>query len=365
MRIITIIGARPQFIKAAALSRVLLERGYKEILLHTGQHFDDNMSKIFFDELDIPEPKYNLGVSGGMHGKMTGRLLAGIEEILLKEQPELVIIYGDTNTTLAGALAAVKLHLPVAHVEAGGRIGTLSNPEEVNRICADHLSTFLFAPTEVEKNNLEKENLGDRAWVTGNIMFDSYRFALKKVKESGVKPSLISLHDGTLTDVPDNYCYLTCHREENTTSDRVLSEIFKAMMQLPYDTVYPVHPRNQERAIRLIKNMNAEGKIKCVEPVGYLESVALMQGCEKVVTDSGGLQCEAFYAEKQCVTVFDYIVWPQTMVTNRNQRSKAEANEILKKLQAKQTIDSSYLPFGDGHAADRIVEIIGKALDEQ
>ncbi len=354
MKIVTIVGARPQFIKAAAFSRAVKGR-HQEILVHTGQHFDENMSDVFFKELDIPKPDYNLGISGGSHGRMTGAMMAEIESILMKEKPDWVLVYGDTNSTLAGALAAVKIRIPIAHVEAGIRLGTLSNPEEVNRIVTDHISQILFAPTQLEMENLQKENLGTGSYVVGNIMYDSYLHCMKQIEEM----EDVEIYDftGQKIKLPEQYYYLTCHRQENTYDDVPLKEILKAMNQLEAPAVYPVHPRNRERAERLCRENHFQNLL-LIQPVGYKESLYLLKKCKKVVTDSGGLQCEAFYGKKQCVTVFGWAGWPQTMVGNRNQLSKADAHEILEKLSREQEVCPDYQPFGDGHAAEKIVEIM-------
>lgn len=352
-KIITVVGARPQFIKAAALSRCLRGK-YDEIIVHTGQHFDPNMSDIFFRELEIPAPKYNLGVAGGTHAEMTGAMLGGIEKILLEEKPDAVLLYGDTNSTLAGALAAVKIHIPVFHVEAGNRLGTLDNPEEVNRITTDHLSARNFCATTSALEFLRKENLGDRSSIVGNVMYDAFLY-FSKNSASALRS--IKDYDGNPVDVPEKYCYMTCHRAENTSDDGSLLEIFRAVNSLGYPTIYPVHPRNRERAMRLHREYDF-ANIILIPPVGYLASIALTKHAEKIVTDSGGLQCEAFYAGVQCVTVFDHVVWPETLVNNRNQMSKACAEEIIRKLSAPQSIDPDYQPFGDGHACERITEEI-------
>lgn len=337
MKILTVVGARPQFIKAAAFSRVVSkDADIDEVIVHTGQHFDANMSDVFFAELQIPEPKYNLGISGGSHAEMTGRMMIGIENAILSEVPDALLVYGDTNSTMAAALASAKLRVPVIHIEAGIRMGTLSNPEEVNRIVTDHVSWMLFTPTQDEVEQLRKENLTERVFPVGNIMYDSYLYASSKNIKLRGNPGVTSF-DGICVEIPERYYYMTCHRQENTYNDQCLSEILKAMNSMEYPTVYPVHPRNQERAQRIC-NEKGYKNIVLIKPVGYLESVALMKNCEKVVTDSGGLQCEAFYAEKQCVTVFDHVVWKQTMVGNRNQLSSANANEIIEKLNHKQKI---------------------------
>lgn len=356
MKILTVVGARPQFVKAAVVSHALKNK-HTEILVHTGQHFDRNMSETFFEELSIPAPNYNLGISGGSHAQMTGRMMMAIEEVLIKEEPEWVLLYGDTNSTIAAALSAVKLRIKVCHVEAGARFHVMSNPEEINRICTDHISTKLLACTESNMCELQREGLSDRAALVGDPMYDAFCEYSSKTHISNIKLKLL---DGDECNVPNSFYYLTCHREENTIKENALKEIFDAMNNLEYYTVYPVHPRNRDRAIRL-KNEYGYANILLTEPVGYLESVALVKNAKAVVTDSGGLQREAFFAEKKCVTVLDFVVWPETMVDNRNQLCRPIANELLKCLDNKQSIDKTYLPFGDGNAAKRIVDEIEKS----
>ena len=352
MKIVTVVGARPQFIKAAAGSRQL-RKEHKEIMVHTGQHFDDNMSAVFFREMEIPSPDYNLGISGGTHAQMTAKMLIGIEEILMKEKPDALLVYGDTNSTLAAALAAVKIHIPVLHVEAGNRLGTLNNPEEINRITTDHVAKLDFCATEDALNKLKREGLGDRSYCVGNIMYDSFlHFADKPWEQSNILD-----FNGNKVTVPQDYYYMTCHRQENTFSDEPLTEILLAMNSLDAPTIYAVHPRNHERAKRIVEK-NAFNNIILTQPVGYSDSVHLTKQAKKIVTDSGGLQCEAFYAGVQCIFVLDFVVWPETMVGNRNQLAKADHEDILKKLAAEQVIDPTYQPFGDGHAAEKICEII-------
>ena len=354
MKIITVVGARPQFIKAAAGSREI-RRHHQEILVHTGQHFDDNMSAIFFREMGIPEPNYNLGVSGGSHAQMTAKMLIGIEDILQKEQPDALLIYGDTNSTLASGLASVKLHIPVFHVEAGNRLGTLDSPEEVNRIIADHVATINFCATESAMEKLKNEGLGNKSYCVGNIMYDSF---LHFVDKPWDEPHILDFNNNIIT-VPDNYYYMTCHRQENTFSDEPLTEILLAMNSLDAPTIYAVHPRNHKRANRIVKSRGFDNII-LTQPVGYSDSVHLTKNARKIVTDSGGLQCEAFYAGVQCVFILDFVVWPETMVDNRNQLAKADHVDILEKLSKKQTVNPEYQPFGDGHAAEKICEILDK-----
>lgn len=352
MKIVTVVGARPQFIKAASGSRALRKQ-HQEILVHTGQHHDENMSEVFFREMEIPTPDYNLGIAGGSHGEMTGRMLMELEKVLLKEKPDGVLLYGDTNSTLAGALAAVKLHIPVIHVEAGNRLGTLDSPEEVNRILTDHCSTLLLCATQDAKDKLAKENLGDRAHVVGNIMYDSF---LHFAGRPWDHPNIVGL-DGQKITVPEEFYYMTCHRQENTDTDAPLTEILSAMDSLDAPTIYAVHPRNHARALRVVAE-NGFRNIILTQPVQYSDSVQLVSRAKKVVTDSGGLQCEAFYAGVQCVLVMDYVVWPETMVDNRNQLARPDRADILEKLGREQHIDPDYRPFGDGHSAEKICQII-------
>ena len=352
MKIVTVVGARPQFIKAAAGSRQI-RKEHQEILVHTGQHFDDNMSAVFFREMGIPEPDYNLGISGGSHAKMTAKMLVGIEDILVKEEPDALLVYGDTNSTLAAALAAVKLHIPVIHVEAGNRLGTLDNPEEVNRITTDHVATLDFCATEDALEKLRREGLGERSYCVGNIMYDSF---LHFADQPWDHPNILDF-DGNPVTVPAEFYYMTCHRQENTYSDEPLTEILLAMNSLDAPTIYAVHPRNHERAKRVVDN-NGFTNVILTQPVGYSDSVHLTKNAKKIVTDSGGLQCEAFYAGVQCIFVLDYVVWPETMVDNRNQLAKADHKDILFKLSKQQTINPSYQPFGNGHAAETICRII-------
>lgn len=353
MKIVTIVGARPQFIKAAVVSRELRKK-HTEVLVHTGQHYDYNMSDVFFKELDIPNPDYNLGISGGSHGKMTGEMLIAIEEVIQKETPDAVLLYGDTNSTMAGALAAVKLHIPVIHIESGNRLGTLDNPEEVNRIVTDHVSALKLCCTESAMEFLEKEGISNNAYVVGDPMYDAFEYYSEKVKDE-VPEVLIGL-DGKPIELPSDFYYMTCHRQENAGSDEPLTEILAAMNSLDAPCIYPVHPRNKSRVARIMEENNFSNMIIC-EPVGYLMSVYLINHSKKIVTDSGGLQREAFFAGKQCVTIFDYIVWPETMVNNRNQLAKPDKKDILEKLSAVQTITDE-MPFGDGYSAKKMIELI-------
>ena len=350
-KICTVVGARPQFIKLAVVSRVL--RGeFHEVIIHTGQHYDHNMSDVFFEEMDIPKPDYNLGISGGTHGQMTGQMLIELEKVFLKEKPDMVLLFGDTNSTMAAALAAVKLHISVCHVEAGNRFGTLSSPEEVNRTVTDHVATINLPCTESSLRFLEREGLGSTATVVGDPMYDAFRYYTKRL--DGSEREKLMDFSGEPVAIPETFYYMTCHRQENTDTDDKLRGIFDAMEALDAPTIYPVHPRNHARAERLCREYRYQ-KIVLTQPVGYLTSISLVNGAKKIVTDSGGVQREAFFAQKPCVTVLDFVVWPETMVHYCNQLSGPSRDEILDKLSRMAVFDSAYRPFGDGHSAEKIV----------
>lgn len=355
-KICTVVGARPQFIKLAVVSREL-RKEFQEVLIHTGQHYDHNMSDVFFEEMNIPRPDYNLGISGGTHGLMTGQMLMRIEEVLLKEQPDMLLVFGDTNSTMAAALAAVKLHIPVCHVEAGNRLGTLDNPEEVNRIVTDHVSALRLACTSSGMEFLRQEGLEKNSFLVGDPMYDAFQYYTEQL--DGSELSELLDFSGQSVALPDQFYYMTCHRQENTDTDEKLDQIFQAMEALDAPVVYPVHPRNHDRADRLCRQKGYQN-ILLTQPVGYRCSISLVNRAKKIVTDSGGLQREAFFAKKPCVTVFDYVAWPETMVNRCNQLAKPERADILKKLEAKVVFDSDYQPFGDGHSAERVVEQIRK-----
>lgn len=358
MKVVTVVGARPQFIKAAVVSHELRKK-HTEILVHTGQHFDYNMSEQFFSELDIPNPDYNLGISGGTHAEMTGKMMIEIEKVLQKEKPDWLLVYGDTNSTLAAALAAAKLHILICHVEAGARTYSRTNPEEINRICTDHVSTLLLASTESGIECMKKEGLSERGYMVGDPMYDAF-VEYKDKLPNGFKLKSLTGDD---VDLPKEFYYLTCHREENTNSDDILAEIFKAMERLDAPVVYPVHPRNKKRALLLHDKMNLKNII-LAEPVGYLESINLVNNAKKIVTDSGGLQREAFFAGKKCVTILNFVCWPETMIENRNNLSRPIADEILEKISLEQVVDKKYQPFGDGHSALKIVKLLEKHMNK-
>lgn len=360
MKILTVVGARPQFIKAAVVSKAL-RKNHTEILVHTGQHYDYNMSEIFFREMEIPTPDYNLGISGGSHAVMTGRMMTAVEEVLVKEAPDMVLLYGDTNSTMASALAAVKLRIPIIHVEAGNRLGTLENPEEVNRIVTDHVSSVLCCCTKSAYDFLAGEGLADKATIVGDPMYDAFMSYSAKVGAEA--PEELTAVSGEKPELPEEFYYMTCHREENTRDEETLKQILDAMQELDAKTIYPVHPRNHAKVLEMQEKYGYDKVIFC-EPVGYLMSVYLVNHSKKIVTDSGGLQREAYFARKQCVTVFGHVVWPETMTADRNQLAKPDKEDILAKLNKPVSFDDYDFPFGDGHSSDRIAEMLDKYFEK-
>lgn len=317
MKIVTVLGARPQFIKAAAFSRILASnRNIEEVIVHTGQHYDQNMSDVFFDEMNIPVPKYKLQTGGKMHGEMTGQQLEKIEKILLVEKPDLVLVYGDTNSTLAGALAATKLHIPIAHVEAGLRSFNKKMPEEINRILTDQISDYLFVPSIRAKHNLLNEGIDEqKIFVVGDIMYDVSLY----YKEKMVKPNWFDLFN------LNNFILCTIHRAENTDDVAKLSSIFKGLGLSNKEIILPLHPRT----VNKIKehNINIPQNIKIVEPVGYLEMVWLEVHSDLIVTDSGGVQKEAYFHGKYCVTLREETEWVELVDQGLNKL--VGCNDIL------------------------------------
>lgn len=353
MKVLTVVGARPQFIKAAMVSREFSEREcIEEVIVHTGQHFDRNMSELFFEELGIPEPKINLGISGGTHAQMTARMLVALEDAMVEEAPDALLLYGDTNSTLAGALAAAKLGIPICHAEAGARTRFKSNPEEVNRICTDHLSSANCAPTPSCLENLVEEGLGAVSSFTGDLMYDAFAFYSERSDSS---PLTLRKLDGSSFSLREPYIYLTCHRQENATESK-LKELLSAIGELETAVVYPVHPRVRS----LIEKTAPVGNVPnlhFVDPVGYLESIRLVNGAQLIITDSGGLQREAFFARKKCVTLLPFPSTDELLNGHRNiLLPSIEKDALLEAIGVPQSIDDSFRPFGDGRAAVSIVE---------
>ena len=299
MKIVTVIGARPQFIKAATVSRAFHQTGAQEIIIHTGQHFDANMSEVFFQEMEIPKPHYHLDISNLSHGAMTGRMLEKIEQILISEKPDYVLVYGDTNSTLAGALAAAKLHIPIAHVEAGLRSFDMKMPEEVNRILTDRISSILFCPTQAAITNLNQEgfqHFNNRIVLSGDVMYDAVLFYQQKAKE-------VSTILGRENLTKNGFVLATIHRAENTNDPARLHEIVNALneIHLHQPVVLPIHPRTKA----YLQSNQIDLNVKMIDPVGYFDMLSLLDNCSLVLTDSGGLQKEAFWFRKHCITLRD------------------------------------------------------------
>jgi UDP-GlcNAc3NAcA epimerase len=353
MKIVTILGARPQFIKAAALSRLILEEGdVTEVIVHTGQHYDSNMSDIFFEQMRIPKPHHYLGVESSYHGQMTGRMLEQIEKVLMHEKPDMVVVYGDTNTTLAGSLAAKKMHIKIAHVEAGLRSFNMNMPEEVNRIVTDRLSDVLFCPSQAAIDNLHAEGFKlfqSAIHDVGDIMKDVAFY----YKDKGVKPAF---------HIPEKFVLATLHRAENTDDSVRLLNILQSLQRISSNipVVMPIHPRTKNQ-IQKINFKNGKNFI-IQEPVGYLEMVHLLTNCQLVVTDSGGLQKEAFYFNKFCVTTRDETEWTELVNRGYNHLVGTDPNKIADSvnqlLKSPATFDRSL--YGECDTADKILDILKK-----
>jgi len=306
MKTISIVGARPQFIKAAAVSRVLQKtQGVREVLVHTGQHYDANMSEVFFEELEIPRPDYNLGIGSATHGAQTGRMLEAIEEVLLREKPDWVLVYGDTNSTLAGALAAVKLHIPVAHIEAGLRSFNRRMPEEINRVLTDHASDILFAPTKAAVENLRREGISEeQIQLVGDVMYDAALYYGKKAECQSQSLNRLGLK-------PKEYILATIHRAENTDDPRRLRAIFEGLAEVDQEmkVVLPLHPRTRVVLVEVGLYDKVARSVCLIEPVGYLDMVMLEKNARAIATDSGGVQKEAFFHRVPCLTLREETEW--------------------------------------------------------
>lgn len=362
MKLITIIGARLQFIKAAPFSDVFRKEN-DEILVHTGQHYDANMSDVFFDELGIPKPDYNLEVGSGSHGLQTGRMLEKIEELIINEKPDGMLVYGDTNSTLAGALAASKLHIPVFHVEAGLRSYNKLMPEEQNRILTDHVSDLLLCPTQTAVNNLKKEGITTGVLNTGDIMFDVVlrNIEISKSKYSnGVWLDELRQENEKIPSLIEKEYYLaTIHRAENTDDDMKLFEIFSAFERMDKPVILPIHPRTR----KLIDKLNIKlENVTLINPVGYLMMLYLTANAYMVVTDSGGLQKEAYFLKTPCTTLRDQTEWVETLENGWNVLSSINIDTILKTVSRE--LDCLQYPqpmlFGDGTAAEHICNALLK-----
>lgn len=353
MKIVTVIGARPQFIKAAVVSRAIAaHKDIKEVIVHTGQHFDANMSDIFFEEMCIPTPDYNLNVNGLGHGAMTGQMLEKIETVLLQEKPDWVLVYGDTNSTIAGALAAKKLHIKVAHVEAGLRSFNMDMPEEINRILTDRISDILFCPTETAVNNLKKEgyeNINCRIVRNGDVMQDAALFYAGRAE----RPK---------ADIPEDFVLCSVHRAENTDDPERLRNIFSALEEISKTcrVVLPLHPRTKGKLSAIGYDTN-NSHILFIEPVGYLEMVWMLKHCRLVMTDSGGLQKEAYFFDKYCITLRDETEWVELVKYGYNFLAGDDKGKIISlynHISDKNNIEQKTPLYGNGNAGDLIVETL-------
>jgi len=348
MKILTILGARPQFIKAGAVSREIAKhKNIKEILVHTGQHYDSNMSDIFFEQMKIPKPDYYLGIGGKTHGAMTGQMIEKIEEVAFKEKPGIIMVYGDTNSTLAGAIVGSKLHIPIAHIEAGLRSFNMKMPEEVNRILTDRVSKWLFCPTDTAVENLKKEGFDSfdcKIIKSGDVMQDAALFYRQYAK----KPENI--------EIEGNFILSTIHRAENTDNEKRLKNIFEALEVIAKEkqVILPLHPRTK----KIIQNLGLELKnITIIEPVGYLEMVWLLDNSDMVITDSGGLQKEAFFFKKPCITLRDETEWVELIENKFNVLAGADKEKILDVYKNFEFNDNFEIDlYGNGKASERIIK---------
>lgn len=352
MKIITVVGARPQFIKAAPVSKAL-RKEHEEILIHTGQHYDKNMSNIFFQELGIPVPDYNLHIGSGNHGQMTGEMLSKLEEIYLKEKPDVVLVYGDTNSTLAGALAASKLLIPVVHVEAGLRSFNQAMPEEQNRILTDHISTLLLIPTEDAEKNLKNEGIVSGVYNVGDVMYDAVKLFKEKAKEKEAFLSEIGCEKG-------EYILTTIHRAENTNDINRLTSIIEALNESGKKVVLPLHPRTK----KFIESygLHFNDNIKVIEPIGYLEMLMLESNSAKIVTDSGGVQKEAYFMGKPCITMRDETEWVETVNVGWNIVVGTDKVKILDGINNFNPNSIQPNIFGDGDASKKISDLIKEKI---
>jgi len=352
------VGARPQFVKASVVSQAL-KSVCTEVIVHTGQHYDRNMSDVFFEELSIPHPAYNLGVGSGSHGHQTGEMLMKIEDVILKEKPDIMLVYGDTNSTLAGALAASKLHIPVAHVEAGLRSYNMRMPEEQNRVLTDHISYWLFCPTQTAVDNLKKEGITKGVSISGDVMLDSVLHFLKMAQAN---PQKTAIYD-QLGIAPKQYRLATLHRAETTDGGlEAIIRIFQAFEQLPQRVVLPIHPRTRPLAEEAIAKQGFQN-IQLIDPVGYLEMLLLTSGACQVLTDSGGLQKEAWFMNVPCITLRQETEWVETLNGNWNVLAKLTTEDIYEK--AMHTVPDpaarDSMPFGDGKASEKIAAALAEA----
>lgn len=352
MKILTIVGARPQFIKAATVSRAFDEAGEcEEVLVHTGQHFDANMSDVFFEELGIRPPKHNLGIGGGSHGQNTGRMIESIEAVMLRERPDWVLVYGDTDSTLAGAVAASKLHIPIAHVEAGLRSFNRRMPEEINRKVADHLSSLLLTPNEDAVLTLASEGVrGDCVKNVGDVMFDAALYFGARAEKTSKILERLSCAAG-------EYVLATVHRQENTDDSRRLGRILEAFGEMPMPVVLPLHPRTRKRVTEF--SLAFPKNVVLTEPLGYLDMVMLEKHAALIATDSGGVQKEAYFHKVPCVTLRDETEWRELIEMGWNVLASPDAPDFFEKILTDRVPGGlTESPYGTGNAAQLVAQAV-------
>lgn len=348
MKLLSLIGARPQIIKEAILNQEFEKKGIEEILVHSGQHYDFNMSDIFFQSLNVKTPDYNLGIGSGTHGEMTGRIMIEFEKIVMKENPQVILVYGDTNTTLAGALVGAKLKIPVAHVEAGIRQEPKDMPEEINRVVTDHVSTFLFCPSQLAVKNLEKEGITKGVYFVGDVMYDLFKIMEPKFEDEAYKEFGLSENE---------YIVLTLHRDFNVDNKEKLEKILKALKEISKikPIFFPIHPRTKKR----IKEFGFERYLEnfvMSEPLDYPKLMGLVKHSYKVITDSGGLQKEAYFAGKRCIVLMPDTGWRELVEAGWNML--ADENNLVEKVLTESRITYPYGMYGEGNAGEKIVTII-------
>lgn len=356
MKVLSLVGARPQFIKAFPISRALASGPHDEVLVHTGQHYDSGLSDVFFEELGLPEPDYHLGVGSGSHGYQTGRIMADLGPVVEAEAPDALLVYGDTNSTLAGALVGAKTDPLLGHVEAGLRSGNWSMPEETNRVLTDHCADLLFAPTERAVDNLSTEGLGDRTHETGDVMFDALNAVSGRSGSGGG-----DLDDLDLSET--DYVVATIHRVSNTENRQRLESIIDGLASISQPVVFPMHPRTRSALQSHGLWERAWVQLEVIDPVGYLTFIDLVEGARRVVTDSGGVQKEAFYLDTPCVTVRDETEWVETVDCGWNTLVDADESSI------RRAVDNGLVPeakpdlYGGGRAARAIVDTLESAVE--
>jgi len=350
MKILTVVGARPQFIKCGPVSRELRTR-HQEILVHTGQHYDYMMNKIFFEELDIPTPDYNLEIGSGSHSYQTAEIMKRLEPLLLREKPDLVLVYGDTNSTLAGAITAAKMNIELAHVEAGLRSYDNTMPEETNRVLTDHISDLLFCPTQTAVDNLAKEGITSGVYFTGDVMVDALLYAKQKSYRSKIMDTL-GLNIG-------EYLLATIHRAANTDNKQNLENIVNAFYQIEEEIILPCHPRTLKQLQYFDLHNKLSAKVRIIEPLGYLDFIHLLSNARKVITDSGGLQKEAYILKVPCITLRENTEWPETLENGWNKLVGCDTSKIVAAINIPQPPKVYSCTFVNGASAN-IVELLNE-----